>query len=77
MLDPKTGAIKTGWGSEMFYMPHGMTIDGHGNYWITDVAMHQAFKVGWVGYNGLYNILYLYTSIGCSSDPLRASRSLS
>lgn len=45
MLDPKTGAIKTGWGSEMFYMPHGMTIDGHGNYWITDVAMHQAFKV--------------------------------
>lgn len=45
MLDPKTGAIKSGWGSDMFYMPHGMTIDAHGNYWITDVAMHQAFKV--------------------------------
>lgn len=45
VLDPKTGAIKSGWGSDMFYMPHGMTIDAHGNYWITDVAMHQAFKV--------------------------------
>ncbi|XP_017123406.1 peptidyl-alpha-hydroxyglycine alpha-amidating lyase 2 [Drosophila elegans] len=44
VLDAKTGAIKSGWGSSMFYMPHGMTIDGHGNYWITDVAMHQAFK---------------------------------
>ncbi|XP_067632426.1 peptidyl-alpha-hydroxyglycine alpha-amidating lyase 2 [Eurosta solidaginis] len=44
ILDPKTGTIKSGWGEEMFYMPHGMTIDVHGNYWITDVAMHQAFK---------------------------------
>ena len=35
----------SGWGEEMFYMPHGMTIDVHGNYYITDVAMHQAFKV--------------------------------
>jgi len=24
-----------------FYMPHGLTIDAKGNYWITDVAMHQ------------------------------------
>lgn len=24
-----------------FYMPHGLTIDSQGNYWITDVAMHQ------------------------------------
>lgn len=46
MLDAKTGAIKSGWGSNMFYMPHGLTIDLHGNYWITDVAMHQAFKAG-------------------------------
>ena len=22
-------------------MPHGLTIDSQGNYWITDVAMHQ------------------------------------
>lgn len=26
-------------------MPHGLTIDPHGNYWMTDVAMHQALKV--------------------------------
>ncbi|XP_073844682.1 peptidyl-alpha-hydroxyglycine-alpha-amidating lyase 2 [Musca autumnalis] len=44
VLDPKTGVIVSGWGEDFFYMPHGMTIDTHGNYWITDVAMHQAFK---------------------------------
>lgn len=25
-------------------MPHGLTVDQLGNYWITDVAMHQVFK---------------------------------
>ncbi|TMW50616.1 hypothetical protein DOY81_004305, partial [Sarcophaga bullata] len=44
VLDPKTGLIKSGWGENLFYMPHGLTIDVHGNYWITDVALHQAFK---------------------------------
>lgn len=33
-IDPKTGSIKSGWGEDLFYMPHGMTIDVHGNYWI-------------------------------------------
>ena len=28
----------------MFYLPHGLTIDMYGNYWITDVALHQVFK---------------------------------
>ena len=27
----------------MFYMPHGLTIDHQGNFWLTDVAMHQVF----------------------------------
>lgn len=27
----------------MFYMPHGLTIDYEGNYWLTDIAMHQIF----------------------------------
>uniref|UniRef100_A0A1B0GBQ4 peptidylamidoglycolate lyase n=1 Tax=Glossina morsitans morsitans TaxID=37546 RepID=A0A1B0GBQ4_GLOMM len=44
-LDAKTGNILSGWGENMFYLPHGLTIDTHGNYWITDVAMHQAFKL--------------------------------
>ena len=45
ILNSHTGEIESAWGKSMFYMPHGMTIDVHGNYWITDVAMHQVFKV--------------------------------
>lgn len=26
-------------------MPHGLTVDRHDNLWVTDVALHQAFKV--------------------------------
>ncbi|XP_055839140.1 peptidyl-alpha-hydroxyglycine alpha-amidating lyase 2 [Episyrphus balteatus] len=44
VLDSKTGGIQFGWGASMFYLPHGLTIDTYGNYWITDVAMHQVFK---------------------------------
>ena len=32
------------WGENMFYMPHGLTIDQSGSYWLTDVALHQVFK---------------------------------
>ena len=43
-LDAKTGSILDSTGSDIFYMPHGMTIDRNGNMWITDVALHQVFK---------------------------------
>lgn len=43
-LDPKTGIVLGQWGANMFYMPHGLTIDRHDNLWLTDVALHQAFK---------------------------------
>ena len=43
LLD-KTGMPIMRWGRDMFFMPHGLTIDHLGNYWITDVAMHQVFK---------------------------------
>ncbi|EFN75573.1 Peptidyl-alpha-hydroxyglycine alpha-amidating lyase 1 [Harpegnathos saltator] len=43
LLD-KSGKIVLEWGKNMFYLPHGLTIDQFGNYWITDVAMHQVFK---------------------------------
>jgi peptidylamidoglycolate lyase len=43
LLD-KNGNIILEWGRNMFYLPHGLTIDQSGNYWITDVAMHQVFK---------------------------------
>ncbi|XP_075597065.1 peptidyl-glycine alpha-amidating monooxygenase isoform X5 [Balearica regulorum gibbericeps] len=31
---------------EKFYLPHGLSIDKNGNYWVTDVALHQVFKLG-------------------------------
>jgi len=44
-LSPKTGDVLSSWGAGFFYMPHGITIDHQGNVWVTDVAMHQVFKV--------------------------------
>ncbi|XP_014228515.1 peptidyl-alpha-hydroxyglycine alpha-amidating lyase 1-like [Trichogramma pretiosum] len=44
MLLDKSGRVLQEWGRAMFYLPHGLTIDSYGNYWITDVAMHQVFK---------------------------------
>ncbi|KAK9308172.1 hypothetical protein QLX08_001670 [Tetragonisca angustula] len=43
LLD-KFGQKLLEWGAKKFYLPHGLTIDMHGNYWITDVALHQVFK---------------------------------
>ncbi|RLU25558.1 hypothetical protein DMN91_001714 [Ooceraea biroi] len=43
LLD-KSGRTISEWGKDMFYLPHGLTIDQAGNYWVTDVAMHQVFK---------------------------------
>ncbi|XP_072167186.1 uncharacterized protein [Diadema setosum] len=43
-LDPGTGEVLTSWGSDRFYMPHGLYIDAHDNMWLTDVALHQVFK---------------------------------
>lgn len=40
----KTGDIAYEWGDNMFYMPHGLTIDHESNVWITDVALHQIMK---------------------------------
>lgn len=46
ILDPATGSELEKWGSKLFFMPHGLTMDDEDNYWITDVAMHQVFKFG-------------------------------
>ncbi|XP_065060202.1 LOW QUALITY PROTEIN: peptidylglycine alpha-amidating monooxygenase-like [Rhopilema esculentum] len=32
------------WGKNMFYMPHGLTVDHASNIWVTDVGSHQVFK---------------------------------
>ena len=43
-FDRTTGNVKYEWGRDMFYMPHGLTIDQESNFWVTDVAMHQVMK---------------------------------
>jgi hypothetical protein len=42
-LDVQSGERKSQWGANLFYMPHGLTIDHDGNYWLTDIALHQVF----------------------------------
>ncbi|XP_078051295.1 peptidyl-alpha-hydroxyglycine alpha-amidating lyase 1-like, partial [Augochlora pura] len=44
LLLDKSGNKLLEWGRHIFYLPHGLTIDSYGNYWITDVALHQVFK---------------------------------
>lgn len=46
VLDGQTGKVLFQWGADMFWLPHGLTIDRHDNVWLTDVALHQVFKVG-------------------------------
>ena len=38
------GGIQNEWGSDLFFMPHHLTIDAQNNVWVTDVALHQVFK---------------------------------
>ncbi|XP_071794148.1 peptidyl-glycine alpha-amidating monooxygenase B-like [Asterias amurensis] len=44
VIDKETGLVKQQWGANMFFMPHGLSIDHESNVWLTDVALHQAFK---------------------------------
>ncbi|XP_075976775.1 peptidyl-alpha-hydroxyglycine alpha-amidating lyase 1-like isoform X2 [Anticarsia gemmatalis] len=39
-----TGELVDQWGQDLFYMPHGITVDKDDNVWVTDVAMHQVLK---------------------------------
>ncbi|GFO44719.1 peptidyl-glycine alpha-amidating monooxygenase [Plakobranchus ocellatus] len=32
-------------GAGQFFMPHGIEVDDDGNAWVTDVALHQVFKI--------------------------------
>ncbi|MEE4160865.1 MAG: peptidyl-alpha-hydroxyglycine alpha-amidating lyase family protein [Woeseiaceae bacterium] len=44
VFDGDTGAVVAEWGARTFVMPHGLTIDGEDNVWLTDVGRHQVFK---------------------------------
>ncbi|XP_041487716.1 peptidyl-glycine alpha-amidating monooxygenase isoform X6 [Microtus oregoni] len=45
VVDPNNAAILQSSGKNLFYLPHGLSIDQDGNYWVTDVALHQVFKL--------------------------------
>lgn len=45
-VDRKTGRVKKQDGRNLFYLPHGITIDKQGYIWITDVGSHQMYKLG-------------------------------
>ncbi|XP_059549997.1 peptidyl-glycine alpha-amidating monooxygenase isoform X9 [Myotis daubentonii] len=45
VIDPNTAAVLQSSGKNLFYLPHGLSVDKDGNYWVTDVALHQVFKL--------------------------------
>ena len=44
VFDGRSGAVLARWGSGLFAMPHGLTIDEHDNVWLTDAALQQIYK---------------------------------
>ena len=46
IIDPTSGRMVASWGKGMFIMPHGLSLDAHGNVWVTDVGAHQVRKFG-------------------------------
>jgi peptidylamidoglycolate lyase len=43
-IDANTGKLISSWGANTFLVPHGITIDGQNNVFLTDVALQQVFK---------------------------------
>ncbi|XP_052793930.1 peptidyl-glycine alpha-amidating monooxygenase-like isoform X2 [Mya arenaria] len=41
----RNGSLKHSFGKNWFYLPHGLTVDSRGNIWVTDVALHQVFRI--------------------------------
>lgn len=44
VFDGPSGRLLARWGSGMFVMPHGLSIDGDDKVWVTDVALEQVFR---------------------------------
>ncbi|XP_046368775.1 peptidyl-alpha-hydroxyglycine alpha-amidating lyase 2-like [Haliotis rufescens] len=44
IVNGRTGKQVAARGANTFYMPHGLTLDNHGNLWVTDVALHQVMR---------------------------------
>ncbi|XP_061435837.1 LOW QUALITY PROTEIN: peptidyl-glycine alpha-amidating monooxygenase [Lethenteron reissneri] len=45
-INPGTGELLGSAGRDTFFMPHGLSVDPDDNLWVTDVALHQVFKLG-------------------------------
>jgi peptidylamidoglycolate lyase len=43
-IDADSGALLNSWGANRFLVPHGISIDGAGNVFLTDVGLQQVFK---------------------------------
>ena len=43
-LDPETAAVKSAWGKNTFYVPHGITVDSNDNVYVTDAGLHQVMR---------------------------------
>uniref|UniRef100_A0A8C0FKJ7 Peptidylglycine alpha-amidating monooxygenase n=1 Tax=Bubo bubo TaxID=30461 RepID=A0A8C0FKJ7_BUBBB len=46
VLNPSNAKLLHSMGKSLFYLPHGLSIDKNSNFWVTDVALHQVFKLG-------------------------------
>ena len=44
VFEGSSGRHLRSWGSNLFLMPHGLTIDRDDNVWVTDVHLHQVLK---------------------------------
>jgi peptidylamidoglycolate lyase len=49
LFDGKSGRLLNRWGAGVFALPHSITVDGRGNIWVADVALHQIFKFSATG----------------------------
>jgi peptidylamidoglycolate lyase len=45
VINPDNGEVLAEHGDHQFYMPHGITADSQGNFWVTDVGSHQVHKL--------------------------------
>ncbi|GMT30443.1 hypothetical protein PFISCL1PPCAC_21740 [Pristionchus fissidentatus] len=46
VINATTGQVLEEHGENLFYLPHGLSIDEEGNIWVTDVGSHQVHKLG-------------------------------
>lgn len=44
-LDPASAEVLNAVGVNTFYLPHGVSTDKNDNFWVTDVALHQVYKL--------------------------------